>query len=189
MFTDPDPKLSCFLCPYATLAELLCLVITRKNNILLCLKETIDYWFQFKLRIFFKFEIASKKWILLIFLYILFSLQMIQTIRTLVENADSLYEKIVQCQKAGKCTLSLKTIIKNSWYFSLVPKTLEFIYSAIANISTHIYVYEFTVVYSNSEKDISNNRNQKAVKLQLIFSSVRWICSGSVDLLLTILSV
>ncbi|XP_010218222.1 inactive phospholipase C-like protein 2 [Meleagris gallopavo] len=26
---------------------------------------------------------------------------MIQTIRTLVENADSLYEKIVQCQKAA----------------------------------------------------------------------------------------
>lgn len=27
---------------------------------------------------------------------------MIQTIKTLIENADNVYEKIVQCQKAGK---------------------------------------------------------------------------------------
>lgn len=27
---------------------------------------------------------------------------MIQTIKTLIENSDNVYEKIVQCQKAGK---------------------------------------------------------------------------------------
>lgn len=65
---------------------------------------------------------------------------MIQTIRTLVENADSLYERIVQCQKAGKCTLSFKTVIKNyKDIFLYFPKLLfEFIYSAIG---THIYVH------------------------------------------------
>ncbi|XP_065435082.1 inactive phospholipase C-like protein 2 [Chrysemys picta bellii] len=32
---------------------------------------------------------------------LIFSLQMIQTIKTLIENANSVYEKIVQCQKAA----------------------------------------------------------------------------------------
>lgn len=42
---------------------------------------------------------------------------MIQTIRTVVENTDSLYEKIVQCQKSGKYKLFFKNIIKNWLHF------------------------------------------------------------------------
>jgi len=50
---------------------------------------------------------------------------MIQTIRTLVENTDSLYEKIVQCQKAGKYKLFFKNAIKSLLHFSLFPKTFD----------------------------------------------------------------
>lgn len=61
---------------------------------------------------------------------------MIQTIRTLVENTDSLYEKIVQCQKAGKCKLFFKNIIKNLLRFSYFPKLLiEFVYLTVAKNS------------------------------------------------------
>lgn len=48
---------------------------------------------------------------------------MIHTIRILVENTDSLYEKIVQCQKAGKYKLLLKNIVQNLLHFLLFSKT------------------------------------------------------------------
>lgn len=35
-------------------------------------------------------------------------LQMIHAIKTLIENADNVYEKIVQCQKAGKDYCKMK---------------------------------------------------------------------------------
>lgn len=56
---------------------------------------------------------------------------MIHTIRTLVENTDSLYEKIVQCQKAGKYKSLLKNIIQNLLYFFLFSKTYNK-YSTVA---------------------------------------------------------
>lgn len=48
---------------------------------------------------------------------------MIHTIRILVENTDSLYEKIVQCQKAGKYKLLLKNTVPNLLHFLLFSKT------------------------------------------------------------------
>lgn len=48
---------------------------------------------------------------------------MIHTIRILVENTDSLYEKIVQCQKAGKYKLLLKNIVQHLLHFLLFSKT------------------------------------------------------------------
>lgn len=36
----------------------------------------------------------------------MFLLQMIQSLKALIENADAVYEKIVHCQKAGKVQVS-----------------------------------------------------------------------------------
>lgn len=42
-------------------------------------------------------QVSSRVW--------MFPLQMIQSLKALIENADAVYEKIVHCQKAGKCEL------------------------------------------------------------------------------------
>lgn len=56
---------------------------------------------------------------------------MIHTIRTLVENTDSLYDKIVQCQKAGKYKLLLKKYYTKLTVFFLFSKTYNQ-YSTVA---------------------------------------------------------
>ena len=108
---------------------------------------------------------------------------MIQTIRTLVENTDSLYEKIVQCQKAGKYKLFFKNAIKSLLHFSLFPKTFDWIYlfnckqppcpiqQQKPKKQTKKKEYCSLGTYSNSEKNISNHRNQKSVELQLDFGN------------------
>lgn len=110
--------------------------------------------------------------------FVLFFLQMIQAIRTVVENTDNLYEKIVQCQKAGKYKLYFKNVIRKlqfisekfslSLFVQLYKKNLEQPKTQ-PNLTSEDYC-NFGM-NNNSEKDISNHRSHRSIRSQLVFGN------------------